>query len=477
MRILVINVSLRPPPARKWVPLGLAFIMSAMKRAGFGFDLLDLDAQPKTPEEVEKFLQTNRYDVVAMGCIVTGYKHIKWLSQTIRSFHPQTTIVVGNSVASSIPQILLTKTGSDIAVVGEGDETIVDILQCLQAKGDLGAVKGVYYKKEGQVVATPSRPVIKDVNSIQIPDWSPFDIEVYIESQSKWLNDPRPPIPPDQIRAFPVNTARGCPYTCTFCYQAFQHTKYRWRSPESIISEMRLYHEKYGINHFAFADELTFFSIEQTEKFADAMLESGLQVYWDADCRSGLFTKDEHVRIAEKMKRGGLMSLSFSLESANPDILKWMNKRIGPDAFLRQVDILRQANVASLTSIVIGYPTETEETIKATMECCIQSGIYPSAGYLLPQPGTEMYDYAVERGYITDQEEYLLAMGDRQDLRINMTTMVDGEMEIVTQRELARCSRELGLGLEQGKLLKTGFYRSPNKRESRDVKLAEVLAS
>ncbi len=468
MKILVINIALRPPPARKWLPIGLAYVISAIKRAGFEFDLLDLDAHSQSPEETERFLRTHRYDVVAMGCIVTGYKHIKWLSQIVKSNFPRTTIVVGNSVASSIPETLLTKTGADIAVLGEGDETIVELLECLRASQDLSAVKGICYRQNGAIKRNPLRPVMPNIDDIPVPDWDVFDVESYIQNLSGALNEPLPPIPRDQIRAFPINTARGCPYDCTFCYQVFRGSKYRWRSPASIIKEMRHHHERYGINYFSFSDELTFFSPKQAEAFADAMLASGLPVYWDADCRSGLFTKDEHVEIARKLKQAGAVALSFSLESANPDILEWMNKKVGIEAFSRQVEILKRAELTALTSIVIGYPTETEETIKATMDCCIGNGIYPSAGYLLPQPGTKMYEYAQQHGFIKDEEEYLLSMGDRQDFRLNMTKLPDDELQAITKRELARCSQELGLGLKDGALLKTGFYRAPKRNQGEE---------
>jgi len=122
---------------------------------------------------------------------------------------------------------------------------------------------------------------------------------------------------------------------------------------------------------------------------------------------------------------------------------------------------LKRGGIASLTSLVFGYPIETEETIKSTIDACIANGIYPSTGYLLPQPGTPMYEYAIEQGYIKDEEAYLLVMGDRQDLRLNMTQMPGDEMENIVNRELERCSNELGIVLNEGSLLKTGSYRSP----------------
>ena len=448
MRILFINIALRPPTSRKFLPIGLGYIVSAVKRAGFEFDILDLDAHPQPPEQTEQFLRTHHYDVVAMGCIVTGYKFVKWLSRVIKESFPDTMIIVGNSVASSIPHVLLTKTGADIAVIGEGDVTIVELLEALRDQRDFRQVAGIAYRDQGEVRFSSRRLVIQDINQIPIPDWDLFDIQVYIKSQNEAVDEPFPPMPWEQIRSFVINTARGCIYNCSFCFHVFWGTKYRWRSPEAIINEICYYQEKYGINHIYFHDELSFFSVKQAEAFADAMLASGLKIYWTASCRSGLFTEDEHVNIVKKLKQAGALSLSFSLESANPEILGWMKKKVGPDAFTRQVNICRGGGVAVNTSIVIGYPNETKETIKATMDCCIKNKVYPSVGYLLPQPATPMYNYAIEKGYIKDEEAYLMSMGDRQDLRLNMTKIPNDELENIVEQELKTCSWSLGIHLE-----------------------------
>ena len=464
MRILVINISLRPMPARRSLPVGLAYVVSAMKRNGFKFDMLDLDARPQSKEETEEFLRTNQYDVVAMGCIVTGYKLVKWLSATIKEVYPSTTVIVGNTVAQSIPDMLLNRTKADIAVMGEADETIVELLRQLSVSQDLSRIKGICYRRDGVIIRNAKRPLIENIDMIPTPDWDLFDVEFYIQSQAEAFASYLPSSVSENARVMPINTARGCPHQCTFCFHAFRGEKYRWRSTGSIVSEMAHLKEKYGVNIITFNDELTFHSIRQASAFADTLLKSGLRMYWTASCRSGLFSKDEHVDVARKLKESGCLWLGFSLESADSGILEWMNKHTGPDEFSRQVELLRKADITSFTSIVLGYPNETEATIKSTIDCCIVNGIYPSAGYLLPQPGSPMYDYAREQGLIGDEEEYLLSMGDRQDLRLNMTRIPDQELENIVHRELDRCSRELGLTLSDGALLKTGIYKKTKKQ-------------
>ena len=460
MRVLMINIPLRPDSSRKHFPIGLSYVASSAKRAGYEVDILDLDAHARPTGEVADFISKGQYSVIGMGCIVTGYRHIKALSTLIKEVNPDTLIVAGNSVASSIPEILLSRTKVDIVVLGEGDETFPDLLEAISSGRDLSTVEGIAFRQDGRLFKTPDRPLITNIDSIPHPFWDMFDMECYIDNMSKNANEPLPPIDRAEIRAFNINTARGCPFRCSFCYHVFFGKKYRWRSPKSIIEEMRFLNSKYGTNLFSFHDELTFFSAEQANEFASALLDSALKVYYIADCRSGIFYKDEHVEVARKLKGSGCLSLSYSLESASPEILKWMNKKLTAEQFSRQREILKRAGLASLTSLVIGYPNETKETIEMTFQCCLDNGIYPSAGYLLPQPGTPMYDYAIEKGFITDEEEYLMAMGDRQDLRVNMTAMSDEELETLIGDGLKRINDALGIGLSSGQLLKTGHYRS-----------------
>ncbi|MFW9917765.1 MAG: cobalamin-dependent protein, partial [Candidatus Thorarchaeota archaeon] len=118
MKVLMINICLRPEHPRLLFPIGLGYVASAVKKAGFDLEILDVDAYRYTDEEVEQFIKEKDYDVVAFGCIVTGYKIVKKLAETIKK-HKRVPIVCGNSVASSIPELLLSGTKVDIAVIGE----------------------------------------------------------------------------------------------------------------------------------------------------------------------------------------------------------------------------------------------------------------------------------------------------------------------------------------------------------------------
>ena len=463
MNILLINIALRPESKVKLFPIGIGYIATAMKNAGFDFDLLDIDAHRYSDEEVDARIRAKEYDVVAMGCIVTGYSKVKDLCMRVRNIHKDAYIVVGNSVATSIYEILLSKTEADIAVMGEGDITIVRLLEAIAGKKDLSTVLGISYWKSGEVHRNPPQPAIEDISTLPNIDFTLFDVEIYIQNAKEQINEDETPLSREDVRALPVNTARGCVGNCTFCYHNFRGYRYRYRSMDSILSEIRSMIERFRLNYILFGDELTLFSRKRAEEFADAILESGLKFYWTITCRADCFTKESDVEIMKKMKKAGCVGAGFSLESSNPDILKMMNKHITVEDFARTARLFRQAGIVPTTSLVIGYPIETVETIRDTFQVCEDCKIYPSAGYLLPQPGSFMYEYALKEKYIQDEEEYLLAMGDRQDLRLNMTKMTDEEMEQATLEGLSKCNTDLAIGLDKEHLIKTQYYRKAKK--------------
>lgn len=467
MKVLLVNVALRPGSPLKLFPTGLAYVASAVVRAGFDLEILDIDSKRYSDEELERLIESRDFDVVATGCIVTGYKFVKNLAAIVRRKNRDAVIIVGNSVGASIPEILLAKTEVDIVVMGEGDVTIVDLLRHLSDKKSLDDVQGICYKQAGRIVFNPLRPVIEDINRIPHPRWDLFDMETYIDGGRVMVSDPLP-MPREEIRPFQVNTARGCLYQCTFCYHQFRGLKYRHRSASSIIAEMKELKSKYDINYIHFWDELTFFSLSQASEIVEALLEADLALYWTADVRGNMFKDEAGLVLAKKMKRSGCIGLGYSLESANAEILKAMDKKITPEQFVTQKRILDKAGLASWTSLVFGYPAETRETIRQTFDCCREAGIYPSAGYLLPQPGTPMYEYAKQKGHIADEEEYLLRLGDRQDLRLNLTGMTDSEFESYIQEGLKDLNRYLETGLAEDNLIKTMFYRQKRREDAPD---------
>lgn len=473
MKILFVNPSLRPTAPTKYLPVGIAYVMTVVKNGGHDFDLLDVDVHSLDNNAVIEYLKTHSYDVILTGSIVTHYKWIKWFVYEARKYNPKAKLIVGNSVAGSIPQVFLKDTPADIVVSGEGEYTTLDALNAIRDGRDLKTVLGITYRSEtGEIIENDRRPAC-NINELPLIDWELFDIQKYFSiTDSK---DAAPAIglaPPGGgkvWRTVPVSTARGCIHKCTFCHYVFWNDPYRHRSHENIIAEIRRNIEAYGANYVNFWDDLSFTSVGQAEKIVDAIIESQLKFYWIASVRSDLFgnpdiSYDRRLAVARKFKEAGCVAVGYSLESGSQEILQMMNKKVKVEYFEEQMKLLNLVGIKSATSVVFGYPIETRETIKQTFDMCKKNRVYPSIGFLLPLPATGMYEHALKHGFIKDEAAYLESITERQDICLNMTTMSDEEILGAIKEGAAELNAMLELGLTEDRLIKTGGYQKHTKQ-------------
>lgn len=454
MRVVFINPELRPDVKRRMLPVGLGYVLTAVKRAGFDFDLVDMDIEHMSVAELEQRLARNKYDIYAFGCISSGFRYARGIAEAVRRTNPEALIIAGNSVATSMPELLLRRTEADIAVMGEGDITIVDLLTTISKGGDWRGVEGICYLSGDKLVETAKRPIIRDLDEIGFPDWRLLDISKYDQYAylSNNANSEKP------LLTYPLNSARGCPYSCTFCYHVFKGERYRKYSERAVVEEIRRLHHDYGCTCIAFWDELTFHSIKSIEAMIASLKQLDFSIIWQAPIRGDLLKK-EHLPLLKELKALGCDNLSYSLENASPEILKAINKKMNVDQFVEQSEVILTSGISPLTSIFFGYPQETPETIQMTLDVCERCNMYPSAGFLLPLPGTPIYEWAKASGHIPDEFEYMMRIGDRQDFHINLTSMSDEEFVSTVEEGLKRLARKLGLDLPSP--FKTVTYRKP----------------
>lgn len=479
MKILFINPSLRLDAQNKFLPVGLGAVMTYVDQMGdYEIELLDIDINAYDDNTVEKIISESDHDVFLSGSIVTHYKWMKWLTTTIRKYHPTKKIIIGNSVAGSIPELFLKHSPTDVAIVGEGEITTLEVLNAFKENRCLSEIPGIVYRDPHLgVIENPTRAAKKHLDDYPLIDWKFFDIEKYFE-KSKGSALGANPDCEDELRVMPISTARGCVFRCTFCHFVFHEDPYRYRSAENILLEIKRNQDKYGANFFAFWDDLSFGSLRQTERLVDAILDSGLTFSWTAAVRVDLlgnpkYPYERRLALATKMKNSGCVNLGFSLESGSQEILDLMEKRINPEYFLEQIEILDKVGIASSTSVVFGYPNETLDTIEETFQMALRSGVYPSMGYLLPLPKTKMYEYARDNNWITDENQFLDSITERQDLCINMTQLETDVILGAIQQGAKTLKEAFNLDLDEKSLIKTGGYRkhsTKNKAEKNFVK-------
>ena len=506
MKLLFVNPSLRPGSDHLFLPVGLGYVMTFAKEHGYNFELLDIDVANYSNEYVEKYFIKNKFDVICLGSIVTHYRWIKWCINIIKKYQPDAKVIVGNSVGGSIPEVLFQKTKVDIVLYGEAELTLVEVLDAIKDDKSFGEIvepiveiphmnKGypttirgngipgiIYRTKNNLIVNNGKRKAVKNIDDFPFPDWDLFDVETYLRIGRKHSASNAWFFKPNEAVVMPVNTARGCVFKCTFCHYVFWHDPYRHRSAANVIAEIKQNQKKYNANFFNFWDELTFHKIGPARKFVDELIKADLKIHWTCAIRADLMGKDvdnkgkaipreERLNLAKKFVESGCVSAGYSLESGNDEILKAMNKRVKAKYFKEQVDICREAGLTSATSLVIGYPQETAETIKQTMLQLEELRVYPSTGFLLPLPETGMFNHAMENNYITDIDSYLTQISERQDFSLNMTKMSTEDLKGETLKWLERLNKTFGNSLSKDRLIKTGGEDNMTKNQLKDRKI------
>lgn len=456
-KLLFVNPCLRPGGFTKLLPVGLASVMTYFHGKNYKFTLLDIDINEFNDEYVENYIKKNNFDFVLIGTIVTHYKWVKWFVNMTKKYQPDSCVIVGNSVAGSIPEVFLNNTKGDIVVTGEGEISAYEAVEAVRLEKDLKMVEGISFRNDDGAITTTEHRKTGSINDFPIINWDLFDVERYMK---KPTSNADKDIKPEDMRAMPVITARGCAFKCSFCHYVFWDDPYRNRSPKDIVDEMEHLMKKYNVEYIEFWDDLSFASSIKAEKLCDEIISRNIKVKWNCAIRVDIFTRarlsyDDSVRVAKKMKEAGCYQCGFSLESGNKEILEMMNKKIEVDSFYTTIYVLREAGIIVDTSVVFGYPIETKETIKETFDQCFKSGIYPSIGFLLPLPYTAMYDYAKVNGFITDEDAYLDSITERQDININMTKLSNEEIMSAIKEGAKKLNDALELGLNEDTYIKT----------------------
>lgn len=433
MKVLLIN-----PPIREWaapncVPLGLGYIASVLLQEGHKVEIWDINASRWSKEEVEKKIKNSSYDIAGIGGIITVYKYVKWLVNLLKKYHPEKKIVIGGSLGSSIPELMLKKNPVDIICIGEGEETAEELFNLLENGGDLHSVKGIWFKDDnGSICVNERRKPIKNLDSLPLPVWDLFPMDIYLKNpvgapnRNKWVDGSST----EGALSMNLFASRGCPYQCIYCYHDFMGQGYRCRSPESVINEIKILYQRYKVKYFHFIDDEFVMRKEFVYKFCslikELMKEIKEKITWGCSGRANLMSED----LISVMANSGCTLIGYGMESGSQKMLGLIKKRFTVEQAKNAVKWTKKYLGWADCSFMIGYPGETEETIQQTINFCKELDLVPEVIFFItPYPGTELYKIALAKGKIKDEEQYILNLGEQgEKVRVNFTDFSDEEL-------------------------------------------------
>jgi radical SAM superfamily enzyme YgiQ (UPF0313 family) len=373
-------------------PLGILYLAAALRRAlgeRVQVSFRDMRLHKEDPASMASEI-AGRYDLVGISALNCEAEAAHWLAGAVRAASPCTVLALGGPYARSEPDLALKDGGFDWVFHGEADNTFPRAVEArFFGNGDLSAIAGLSWRAApGAPYAAAfgdSAPV--DVNDLPLPAWDlvPFDVYARRHNMNGSLR---------AGRYAAIMTSRGCPYRCQYCHDIFGK-EFRPRSADSVLAELELLKERYGVEEFQIVDDI--FNLDRAR-----MRGIARKVITRFGRRRLRFTFPNGVRgdILEPadlplLRDMGVYDITVAVETASPRLQKLIDKNLDLGRLNRTIDAAAAAGMSVKGFFMLGFPTETREELERTVRYAVDSNLtIAHFFFVIPQQGTQLYDLA-----------------------------------------------------------------------------------
>lgn len=354
-------------------PLGLGYIATVLKHNNYSVKILDMNMPDKTVKNLLYIMKNNNPKVIGISSTTNTYPNAIRLAEIVKNTNPDSIVVLGGPHVSFEYKSALCSKYVDFVSINEGEISFKKLCDfCIKNLGNLETLKGIAYKQNGDIIVNPAEPFISNLNELPFPDRSVFD-DLY-----------KYPVPAT------ISTSRGCPGKCIFCAAGvLSGGKYRLRSAHNIVQEFK-YLKSFGYTHVHIIDDTMTANIKRLEEFLDEMILCDLNMTWYCESRVDAMTKE----ILIKMKKAGLTSIQFGVESGNQKILDSIKKNITLEQIHNVFNWCKDLDILAVTNMIIGQPTDDSNTIQETLNMAKEiSSLGALVGFTVctPYPGTPLW--------------------------------------------------------------------------------------
>jgi anaerobic magnesium-protoporphyrin IX monomethyl ester cyclase len=391
-KVLLTNSYLYKLDAKQWrfkqpyPPLGALLAAAVVREAGFSVGFYDNNLQDDVDKIVPSF-QNGPYKYFVI--YDDGFNYLTKMCLTVMreaSFRlaaigkENNCIVIISSSDSTDHYEKYLFHGVDYVVRGEGEETLRELLQCLENGQNPLQVAGTAFRRDEQTVVTPPRAILKDLDKLPLPAWDLIDIEPY---EKLWLK---------HHGYFSLNmaTTRGCPFKCNWCAKPIYGNRYNSRSPEKVANEMEWLLSKFQPDHFWMCDDIFGLKPGWIQSFAEEVSKRGLRFKYKIQSRVDLLLQEDTIT---SLAQSGIDTVWVGAESGSQKILDAMDKGTTVEQIYEATRLLQTNNIKVGFFLQFGYPGETRSDIDATLKMVLDlmpDEIGISISY--PLPGTKFYE-------------------------------------------------------------------------------------
>jgi anaerobic magnesium-protoporphyrin IX monomethyl ester cyclase len=364
----------------RFPPLGVSYLASSLLEVGHEVQILDCTFMNK-PEALQQALEV-RAEVVGIYCMVTMLDDCQWLARQLRA--STRLLMVGGPLPTCDPQSFVND--FDVVVRGEGESTVLELLQVYSSGGDYSPVAGITYlkkfdkdgKEKSETLTNPDRPFIKDLDRLNFPARHLLPNRNYIQFGKKQYG----------YSITTVMSTRGCPYDCEFCSNVIFGGSYRERSARNVVDEIEQV-LSVGYDRISFADDVFTMRQKRVLEVCAEIAQRGLQFNWEYLARVDSIDAATFV----EMYRAGCRRVYFGIESGDDTVLKLMNKKISANEARQAVLAAHQAGLEVGAFFILFYPGETNQTVLNTLHFATSLPLdYLGLTMPYPLPGTALYE-------------------------------------------------------------------------------------
>ncbi|MGD0022541.1 MAG: radical SAM protein [Smithellaceae bacterium] len=370
MRVAVIAA---PYPLEEFPspPLGITYVAAAFETAGCEVRIFDYIISCYSQEKLAVQLADFQPDAVGVGCVTMNFNDAQSILRDVKSCNSEIlTMIGGPHVSFTVEETLRDYPEIDLVFIGEADDTIVEFAPLMKQKNRWRGIRGIAYRQDDEIVNTGKRDFIMDVDRLPMPA--------------------RHLLPISRYRAFgyPVSmiTGRGCPHSCIFCLgRKMVGSKVRRRNPQLVLDEIEQIIEL-GFERINIADDLFASDVKRVKEICNGIKDRNLKFTWSAFARVDTVSQE----MFDAMAAAGCDSISFGVESGNPEMLKRVKKGITLTQAAKAIEMCKQAGMLAHASFMVGLPGETKETLSQTAAFAESLNILFGYHYLAPFPGTTL---------------------------------------------------------------------------------------
>ncbi len=367
--------------------LALAGLAAWVRQHGFPVDLIDLHVENIYPQDAAGRVRDFKPDIVALTSKTLGWPAVIEIAMMVRQAAPNAIIVVGGPHMSIYAKESLTWDCFDIAVVGDGEETFLELCERREQGCSVDDMKdllgAVVRTSTGEIHQNPARPLPRDINQYPMTAWDLIPVRDY-----HCLTLLKP--------FATMVTTRGCPWHCGYCSQVYSE-KLRFRSVDLVVDEMEHLEKTYGVREIVFFDETFTIGKKRMRHFAEEVQRRGLTVKFNI--RARVDTVDREV--VRELKKAGLRSIHMGVEAGTDRVLKIMNKQITREQTEEAFRVCREEGIDTRGYFMVGYYDSTHEDVEDMIKFASGLGLdWASFSVATALPATDLYRIAQERGYV-----------------------------------------------------------------------------